>query len=183
MPTPTRPLSQERVANDLVELTRALVTVDPTIERSGGLLGGRYGYGVHVENPVFTMHPYCWCDRDDCPWCWGCTCPDGARRYLDPEGNDVTVDVFYDSGGYTWGTVVPVPDKQCDYCRGERVSAPHFAHLATGITVHWYKYIGRGMQVHVPAEATESAGDPTAAWDRAIAECHEWLRAHADTLR
>jgi hypothetical protein len=35
----------------------------------GGFLGGEYGYGVNFENDVFMMHPYCWCDYDDCKWC------------------------------------------------------------------------------------------------------------------
>lgn len=26
-------------------------------------------YGKHFENAVFEMHPYCWCDKDDCPQC------------------------------------------------------------------------------------------------------------------
>jgi len=35
-------------------------------------LGGEHGYGVEFENDVFLMHPFCWCDKDDCPWCGGC---------------------------------------------------------------------------------------------------------------
>lgn len=29
------------------------------------------GYGTRFENDVFRMHPYCWCDRDDCEYCSG----------------------------------------------------------------------------------------------------------------
>ncbi len=62
-----------------------------------GVLGGEFGYGRDFENEVFKMHPYCWCDSEDCKWC----------------GDE---------------------------------NAPHFLHKASGSTVHWYKYIGRGME-------------------------------------
>ena len=26
-------------------------------------------YGVDYENDVFMMHPFCWCEQEDCPWC------------------------------------------------------------------------------------------------------------------
>lgn len=26
-------------------------------------------YGVHYDNAVFEMHPYCWCDEESCPMC------------------------------------------------------------------------------------------------------------------
>jgi len=26
-------------------------------------------YGVHVDNEQFMMHPFCWCEREDCSWC------------------------------------------------------------------------------------------------------------------
>jgi hypothetical protein len=26
-------------------------------------------YGTTVENAWFMMHPFCWCELDDCPWC------------------------------------------------------------------------------------------------------------------
>lgn len=30
-------------------------------------------YGAHVDNEIFMMHPFCWCDREgECPWCTGC---------------------------------------------------------------------------------------------------------------
>jgi hypothetical protein len=28
-------------------------------------------YGTQYENDTFMMHPYCWCDKEDCPWCEG----------------------------------------------------------------------------------------------------------------
>jgi len=52
----------------LVELTEAIAGYDPDAV-SHGLLGGQFGYGAHWENDTFMMHPYCWCEEDDCPWC------------------------------------------------------------------------------------------------------------------
>lgn len=26
-------------------------------------------YGTHEDNETFMMHPFCWCDLDDCKWC------------------------------------------------------------------------------------------------------------------
>lgn len=28
--------------------------------------GGEFGYGQYYENEVFKMHPFCWCEKDDC---------------------------------------------------------------------------------------------------------------------
>jgi hypothetical protein len=28
-------------------------------------------YGTDFENETFMMHRFCWCDKDDCPWCGG----------------------------------------------------------------------------------------------------------------
>lgn len=175
MSAPSPDFHPDRVADDLVELTRAISLADPTIELSAGFLGGRYGYGARCDNEVFTMHPYCWCDQDDCAWCWGCVCPDGATVYLDPEGVRTDADTFYDNGGYTWGTTRQVPELVCDFCRGERLPAPNFSHAASGVRVFWYKYLGRGMRVEVPEGCSTS-------WDDILAECRTWLAAHRDSL-
>lgn len=28
-------------------------------------------YGACYENDTFMMHTFCWCEREDCPWCGG----------------------------------------------------------------------------------------------------------------
>lgn len=28
-----------------------------------------HSHGIEYSNDTFQMHPYCWCDRRDCPWC------------------------------------------------------------------------------------------------------------------
>ncbi len=55
-------------------------------------------YGAKFDNNVFSMHPYCWCEKEDCKYC----------RDYDP--------------------------------------APNFAYHG-GLKVHWYKYIGRSMEI------------------------------------
>ena len=83
-------------------------------------------YGIEIENDVFAMHPFCWCERPDCPWCGGCTCPPGDWR----------------------------EPPSCDYCLGRGIfatgapgrGAPNFWHKPSGLKVWWYKYIGRGME-------------------------------------
>ena len=59
--------SEDCISGGLRMLTRRLC--DLTGESGIGGLGGRYGYGIEYENDVFMMHPYCWCDKDGCPWC------------------------------------------------------------------------------------------------------------------
>ena len=51
----------------LVELTEYL-SKKLKIETGYGL-GGEFGYGVDFENNIFMMHQFCWCEKDDCPWC------------------------------------------------------------------------------------------------------------------
>jgi hypothetical protein len=37
-------------------------------------------YGANWENDTYMMHRFCWCDKDDCPWCISCTCPDEPKE-------------------------------------------------------------------------------------------------------
>lgn len=67
-------IPNEYVPEQLRLLTHLLVTEHDF--DSGGGLGGEYGYGVNIDTEVFMMHPYCWCEKDDCPWCQGCECPE-----------------------------------------------------------------------------------------------------------
>lgn len=31
--------------------------------------GGSEKYGFNYEDDVILIHQYCWCDKDECPWC------------------------------------------------------------------------------------------------------------------
>lgn len=37
-------------------------------------------YGTIKDNEVFMMHPFCWCERDDCAWCGGEILPQLMRE-------------------------------------------------------------------------------------------------------
>lgn len=72
----------------LVELTEYL---SEKLSLDGGNgLGGANGYGVEYENDTFMMHPFCWCERDDCAWCTWETDSDRAANFLyKPTGTKV----------------------------------------------------------------------------------------------
>lgn len=113
------------------------------------------------ENDTFVMHPYCWCGRDDCPWCWGCTCPPEADIY-EVRGRPVGFREW--TSGYRH-VVEPVrsyrhnPELICDYCRGERKIAANFLHKPSGTEVHWYKHIGRGMVIDLHGDWPDVMSD------------------------
>lgn len=51
-------------------------------------------YGTTIDNDVFLMHPYCWCEEDSCSWCGGeCECPPGAFHYF-VDGNEVSYEAW-----------------------------------------------------------------------------------------
>lgn len=52
-------------------------------------------YGVDIDNDIFMMHPYCWCEQGDCVWCGGCRCPQTAFHYL-IDGKEVTYQEWND---------------------------------------------------------------------------------------
>lgn len=136
-------MSERRIANDLYDLTETLVKAGH--ETTGGLLGGEYGYGAFFENEVFMMHPYCWCDGADCPWCRGCEC------------------VLRDKGdGYDWDERYEVVE-ECSVCKDDPPREPNFRHKPSGARVSWYKYIGRGMEVDLNG----------ADWRQILRECEQ----------
>jgi hypothetical protein len=91
--------SQDLISNDLRKLTKAICKKTGA-DGSGGL-GGEYGYGVNYENDIFMFHPYCWCEKDDCPWCGGCDCPETAFHYFidgKPIDYEEYCQIFTDTG-------------------------------------------------------------------------------------
>jgi hypothetical protein len=145
------------VSAGLRRLTRTL-----SANGYGGLgagLGGDDGRGVDFENDVFMTHHYCWCDRDDCAWCRGCSCGDDQWHYFNKEGTEIDIDTFLDLSPHDR----PEPrfeGERCPYCRGELKNEPNFRHKASNSTVVWYKYIGRGMRMSINAE-----------WANILSEC------------
>lgn len=103
-------------------------------------------YGIDLNTAVFSMHTYCWCEKEDCPWCGpSCEC----ERYDD--------DTFTlcERHSYGWG---------CEYGAIPGYSAPNFWHKPTDFKVWWYKWIGRSMETEGPM--------PTD-WEGLLKECLE----------
>lgn len=95
-------------------------TIYDLVEAVCAVLGEpvRGGYGIEYENEVFMMHPYCWCEQDECKWCGGDASPFSVH-----------------SGYFTNG-----PQNE------EAGLAPNFHFKPTDYKLWWYKYIGRGEQ-------------------------------------
>jgi hypothetical protein len=148
----TLTVREERVSNDLYDLTEHLVKAGH--ETTGGFLGGEYGYGAFFENDIFMMHPYCWCEADDCDWCAGCLCPEEAYRHFLEDGTEVDGQAYYAAGGFrnAGARIEKVAELLCAYCKGERERKPNFLHKPSGTRVEWYKYIGRSMEIDLRAD-------------------------------
>ena len=116
-------------AEDAVSEGLRLLTMEichRTGEEGGYGLGGEHGYGVNFENEIFSMHRYCWCGGNDCPWC----------SYSDQDGQHFQ-ERFRQFGA--------VPDVNYS-------GAPNFWHKASDFKVWWYKWIGRDLQINQPCD-------------------------------
>lgn len=142
--------------DDEDRVTSMLRDIGVAIEKADPKQAGQWAekYGAYYDCDEFMMHPYCWCERESCPWCRGCDCPSSAYHYL-VRGKEVD-----------YATWVEAYDERDDSCRTSRhdpicefcvkyggKSEPNFWHKPTGLKVWWYKYIGRGMEVEVGAAA------------------------------
>jgi len=97
-------VSQDSISEGLRIITKAIIEATDAENAYG--LGGPYGYGASWDSKVFMMHPYCWCERDDCPWCATCTCPDSAWTYK-IDGKIVSEDEYIDFMPRNLGTRPP----------------------------------------------------------------------------
>lgn len=95
----------DQLSDHLVELTGAIDKLDPDLV-AHGLLGGEHAYGGTWDSPIFQMHPFCWCERQTCPWCAGCECPEGSYHYF-VDGQEVSYaewSAFYNQEVYARAT-------------------------------------------------------------------------------
>lgn len=126
-------------------------------------------YGTDFENDVFMIHRFCWCDREDCPWCSGCRCPDSAFHYF-LDGKEVSYSEYqkvFDDTGYEemvskeWGSPerkklekifdekIAVRNKRCeqtkddvcDYCSNSGVYEK-YGKGGNGAPNFWHKPTG-----------------------------------------
>lgn len=114
--------SEDALSDGLRALTAIVCTA--LCEEGGFGLGGEFGYGVIYENDVFSMHPNCWCDSEECPWC----------SYSNEHGR------YFQERHRVHGAV---PEFGCG-------AAPNFWHKPSGFKVWWYKWIGRDMEANQP---------------------------------
>lgn len=84
----------------------------------GELSGVGEIYGVDIDNDVFMMHPYCWCDKEDCSWC--------GEVGIMPEILRKGLNIKY----------------------SETKRSPNFWYKPLDFKVWWYKYIGRGVETN-----------------------------------
>ena len=134
-------------------------------------------YGTDFESETFMMHPFCWCDEDDCPWCTGCYCPESAFHHF-VDGKEVSLDEWVNFfkrevdgkvssldhsewmklAGEVNKRRTTSHDLECDFCKtggtaeskgGEAGRpAPNFWYKPTNFKVWWYKYIGRNKETN-----------------------------------
>lgn len=191
-----------RIERDLVRLS-ALLAHMRLAEESHGVLGGEHGYGPYFyENDVFMFKSFCWCGRDDCPWCATCTCPPEAHHYL-VDGKEVSFDEWMDFFEREAGEA-PVEDEAafaewerradavnarrserhdsvCEFCtkaigldKGAEPgrNAPNFWYKPGNLKIWWYKWIGRDMEYNRPIKPAE--------WGRIFRHCLDSIIADAD---
>ncbi len=127
------------IGSNLYHLTELLAAHGS--KTNHGLFGGDWGYGAFYENDVFMMHPYCWCEKMECPWCRACEC----------ESVYTVDDKVVDFRGWMDmqdRTRIGVRiTKQCEICADPKPNEPNFRIKDPLIEIHWYKYIGRGMKI------------------------------------
>jgi len=60
--------SLDFISEGLRDLTK-FIAENTKQEACDGFLGGEYGYGIDYKNDVFNIHPFCWCEEKNCPYC------------------------------------------------------------------------------------------------------------------
>ncbi len=192
------PATTETVVERGLRLLTWLLNRRGLAEAGHGILGGYWGYGANYENAVFMFHRYCWCEREDCPWCGGCICPGESYDYV-VDGKEVTApewdDAFQEAvrglktGSPAWYKAADAINARrktihtpvCDFCLGKGVfathgaepgrGAPHFWHKPSGLKIWWYKYIGRDMEYNREVTGEE--------WRAILRECVKSLSKEA----
>jgi hypothetical protein len=166
----------------IIEITKALVR-NRLADEPGFGLGGHWSYATRFSNDTFYLSSYCWCERDDCPHCSGCDCPDDAfwhtidgkpctweesHQFFDDNIPNINT-TPYDE----WDRIADEVNARrgsgqhehllCDYCKGTKWAeygqvpgwgVPLFWHKLSGFRMSWYKYLGRDTRVYIPEGCT-----------------------------
>jgi len=183
--------ADDDVSELLRNLTKCLAELSPS-SISHGCLGGEFGYGCAFENDTFLMFPYYWgdcacgCDEREEEWanahghtgaCYRtgyaaikfdwldekeqhtaavkALCEARGIPYNEGIGSAIHCDCGHQQAWQAFAKTNPhLPD--CPIIR------PNFLHKPSGVTVDWYKYIGRDMEIKAPDGFD---------WEAAIHEC------------
>lgn len=129
------------VGEGLVKLTAEIANRDSSIV-SHGMLGGEFGYGAIFENDIFTMHPFCWCEKHECLWCKSCEC---SGVWRDKSG--VEHESYEDGREWVLKQACKWYDPSNPDGSDHAKTLPNFHFKPSGFKVWWYKYIGRGMEL------------------------------------
>jgi len=159
--------------------------------------GGMYEYGAQFNCEVFMMNPFCWCGRQDCPWCCSCTCPETALHYY-IDGVDVGYEAYHRFEEEELAKCHTKEERSrktkelrkrmqivlepvCDFCTtglfpeyGTEPGrpAPNFWYKPTNLKIWWYKYIGRDMEYNRKFRMSE--------WQNIFRHCLEAVVEAAD---
>jgi hypothetical protein len=168
---------EDYVSERLYALSEELGRRDPA-NQSHGLLGGEWGYGQEYANEVFEMHPYWWgdctCGHGEEEWKWDQAHQHAPNcfntRYQAEDDRLHALDIPLSEGQELligWAKQNGYPDAPygmavyCDcgvaaawvkwaethqHAPDCREVLPNFR--SGGVSVHWYKYIGRGMSAN-----------------------------------
>lgn len=149
----------------VLEIIKACVDSGKAPKPLAGFLGGYYSYGTECYNDVFQLHPFCYCEAPECPWCWGCGCKEEDHVYT-VDGKQVDSDTHFEfvmehSDWQERSTATIDDDKKCHRClnildytdygqipNGE--AAPQFWHKPSGFRMYWYKFMGRDTEIYTP---------------------------------
>lgn len=163
----------EHLAEEMHRLAEAIKRAIPDPDGDGS-------YGVNYSNAAFAMRRYYW---GDCTCGFGDE--DSDWEDANPHVDDCFHEEFLremDKPGHDEDAVIrrlcgkhglPYPDRYQLYCtcgvdgryaawRAENdhdpacgLVLPNFRHVASGLRVNWYKYIGRGMSSNRPVTEAE----------------------------
>jgi hypothetical protein len=140
---------EDSVAKTLYALSEMLTRGYDLGRHSG--LGGDFGYGVEFDNPVLMMHPFCWCEKEDCLWCTPWLADDGKHSEEESKEHRIKQEqeILARFGSPSF----------------KHPHAPHFWHKRTGLKIRWYKWIGRDMEANMELSPEQ--------WTHIFAECWE----------
>lgn len=125
METFSLPDEERRALSDLlIKVSETLLAFD------GDMMMAGYGVEARLDSPDgkarFRMHPFCWCDRKDCPWC----------------NTELSLEEGYSNHEIL--QLEPVFERE-GFVPGQGAPNFHFDDGEARIRVWWYKYIGRSM--------------------------------------